>query len=270
MCLDFVRGPHLHICGCCDRKSRAACAQSFALWQQATIEITQRDHSITACSRHMYIVFFFTQIPFVVNHTLTQRHRRGCNMEIKSILVKHYTRFKASFKKSDLILNWFGVTLTGTFTFFERLVPALISKGWACCVDTDVFEKYLYQCIRSLIVFCLTVIWEWQQTFERFDFPWNRPNFDANEPMFFVKCALEISNGIEHTRHRCWCPLILLTNLREPLAKNIRNKLNIEPSSISCPGQVLFKQVFVSLSKTSHGSRITLAYVSGRQPWPGP
>ena len=24
---------------CCDRKSRAACAQSFALWQQATIEI---------------------------------------------------------------------------------------------------------------------------------------------------------------------------------------------------------------------------------------
>jgi len=24
---------------CCDRKSRAACAQSFALWQQATIQI---------------------------------------------------------------------------------------------------------------------------------------------------------------------------------------------------------------------------------------
>ena len=30
---------------CCDRKSRAACAQSFAPWQQATIEITRRDHS---------------------------------------------------------------------------------------------------------------------------------------------------------------------------------------------------------------------------------
>jgi len=26
---------------CCDRKSRAACAQIFALWQQATIEITR-------------------------------------------------------------------------------------------------------------------------------------------------------------------------------------------------------------------------------------
>jgi len=54
---------------CCDQKSWAACAQSFALWQQATIEITRRDHSIIACSRHIYIVFFFTHIPFVVNQT---------------------------------------------------------------------------------------------------------------------------------------------------------------------------------------------------------
>ena len=28
--------------------------QSFAPWQQATIEITRQDHSIIACSRHMY------------------------------------------------------------------------------------------------------------------------------------------------------------------------------------------------------------------------
>jgi len=39
---------------CCDRKSRAACAQSFAPWQQATIEVTWRDHSIIACSRHIH------------------------------------------------------------------------------------------------------------------------------------------------------------------------------------------------------------------------
>ena len=39
---------------CCDRKSRAACAQSFTLWQQATIEITRCDHSIIACPRHLY------------------------------------------------------------------------------------------------------------------------------------------------------------------------------------------------------------------------
>ena len=33
---------------CCDRKSRAAYAQTFALWQQATIETTCHDHSIIA------------------------------------------------------------------------------------------------------------------------------------------------------------------------------------------------------------------------------
>jgi len=54
---------------CCDRKSRAASAQSFALWQQATAEIMRRNHSIIACSRHVYVVLFFAHIPFVVNHT---------------------------------------------------------------------------------------------------------------------------------------------------------------------------------------------------------
>jgi len=38
---------------CCDRKARAACAQCFTLWQQATVEITRRDHSIIACSHHV-------------------------------------------------------------------------------------------------------------------------------------------------------------------------------------------------------------------------
>ena len=40
---------------CCDRKSRVAWAQSFALWQQAMIEFTCHDHSIIACSRHIYV-----------------------------------------------------------------------------------------------------------------------------------------------------------------------------------------------------------------------
>ena len=51
-------------------KARAASAQSFALWQQATIEFTRHDHSIIACSRHIYILLFFAHIPFVVNHTI--------------------------------------------------------------------------------------------------------------------------------------------------------------------------------------------------------
>jgi len=36
-------------------KARVASAQSFELWQQATTEFTRRDHSIIACSRHVYI-----------------------------------------------------------------------------------------------------------------------------------------------------------------------------------------------------------------------
>jgi len=40
---------------CCDRKALAARAQSFALWQQATIEIMHHDHSIIACLRHLYM-----------------------------------------------------------------------------------------------------------------------------------------------------------------------------------------------------------------------
>jgi len=54
---------------CCDRKDQMACAQSFTLWQQATIEITCHDHSIFACLRHIYVVLFFAHIPFMVNHT---------------------------------------------------------------------------------------------------------------------------------------------------------------------------------------------------------
>ena len=54
-------------------KARAACAQSFALWQQATIGNMRRNHSIIACSPHIYVVFFFAHIPFVVNHTFNAR-----------------------------------------------------------------------------------------------------------------------------------------------------------------------------------------------------
>jgi len=39
----------------CDWKACVANAQSFTLWQQATIEITYRDHSISACLRHRYM-----------------------------------------------------------------------------------------------------------------------------------------------------------------------------------------------------------------------
>ena len=40
----------------CNRKAWAASAQCIAPWQQATIEITRRDHSIIACSRSRVIL----------------------------------------------------------------------------------------------------------------------------------------------------------------------------------------------------------------------
>jgi len=51
-------------------KALAAHAQSFALWQQATIEFACHDHSTIAGSCHIYMVFFSTHIPFVMNQTL--------------------------------------------------------------------------------------------------------------------------------------------------------------------------------------------------------
>jgi len=44
-------------------KARAACVQSFTLWQEATIEIMRRNHSIIACSRHLYIGVFLRAHP---------------------------------------------------------------------------------------------------------------------------------------------------------------------------------------------------------------
>jgi len=47
-------------------------------WQQATIEITWQDHSIIACSRHMYCSFPRTSRSWWITHS-TQHHRRDCN-----------------------------------------------------------------------------------------------------------------------------------------------------------------------------------------------
>jgi len=69
---------------CCNRKSRAACAQSFAPWQQATIEIARRDHSIIACSCHISFYGCYssrTSRSWWIAHS-TQRQLRGCNTTI--------------------------------------------------------------------------------------------------------------------------------------------------------------------------------------------
>ena len=114
------------LCHCCGRKARAANAQSFTLWQQATIEIrslllssplastincslasqallevTHQDHSnritLLLLVRATYIwVLFFTYIPFVVNQACTAmpaemlQHHFGschaCEQKVRPIL----------------------------------------------------------------------------------------------------------------------------------------------------------------------------------------
>jgi len=68
---------------CCDRKSRAACAQSFAPWQQATIEITRRDHSTIACSRHTHI--FVLRAHPVRGESHNQRNASG---EVATVAIR--------------------------------------------------------------------------------------------------------------------------------------------------------------------------------------
>jgi len=67
---------------CCDRKARAASAQSFTLLKQATIDITRRDHSIVACSRHIYIGVRLREHPVRGEARIPAlRQRRSCNTD---------------------------------------------------------------------------------------------------------------------------------------------------------------------------------------------
>jgi len=52
--------------------------QSFTLWQQATIEFPRRDHSIIACSCHIYIGVV-VRAHSVRGELSAQRQRSGCN-----------------------------------------------------------------------------------------------------------------------------------------------------------------------------------------------
>jgi len=76
-------------------KARAACAQSFTPWQQATIEFTRRDRSPrtlvikfnrshvsirrASTPRSLYYCLFAPHVYIIVLQS-TQRQRRGCNI----------------------------------------------------------------------------------------------------------------------------------------------------------------------------------------------
>ena len=72
----------------CDRKSQAAYAQSFALWQQGKIEFTCHDHSVIACSRHIHVwcCSSRTSRSWWITQS-TQHHRKGCNRRPPTLLL---------------------------------------------------------------------------------------------------------------------------------------------------------------------------------------
>ena len=51
----------------------------LALWQQATVELTRRDHSIIACSSHVYGVFLRAHSVRGEPRISAQRQGSGCN-----------------------------------------------------------------------------------------------------------------------------------------------------------------------------------------------
>ena len=79
---------------CSDRKSRTACAQSFALWQQATIDITCHIHSIIACSRQVCTGAVLRAHP-VRGESHIQRQRRDCNNRSERFQKREYATQEA-------------------------------------------------------------------------------------------------------------------------------------------------------------------------------
>jgi len=60
------------------------CTQSFALWQKVTIEFTHHDHSLIACSRHIYGVVLRAHPICGKSHI-----QRNANGEVATILLNH-------------------------------------------------------------------------------------------------------------------------------------------------------------------------------------
>ena len=130
---------------CCDRKSRAAYAQSFALWQQATIEFTCHDHSIIACSRHLYLwCCSFTHIPFVVNHTINgtpPERLQQWHMSVRQC----WLWSENSFQFIALCLT---LTTTSATTELLRALLKTLIGSWADLSSSSGYGSYSWQNIH--------------------------------------------------------------------------------------------------------------------------
>ena len=142
-------------CNCCDRKSRAAYTQSFALWQQATIDFTCHDHSIIACSRHIYVwcCSSRTSRSWWITQS-TQHHRRGCN-NIPSFLQR-----TAPITRS-LCEGWtphdLHILVTAPFCC-DRKSRAAYTQSFAlwqqATIEFTCHDHSIIACSRNLYVWC--------------------------------------------------------------------------------------------------------------------
>ena len=111
---------------CCDRKSRAACAQSFALWQRATIEIIGRNLSSYCLLAPPTYIFVLCAHP-VLDESHNQRNATG---EVTTV-PKWVHRYLACLAGNHVLYlhihNNFAIT---TWPSYSSLQQTLIRKIW--------------------------------------------------------------------------------------------------------------------------------------------
>ena len=125
---------------CCDRKSRAAYVQSFAPWQQATIEFTCHDHSIIACSRHIYAwcCSSRTSRSWWITQS-TQHHRRGCKpstdcLGLITLVAGHCTTYHG---ERVLVVTRFNITFLPLRLYWDKMCT---------CFSKDAESLITYGC----------------------------------------------------------------------------------------------------------------------------
>jgi len=122
----FAKIGRIWLLDCCDRKTRAASAQNFTSRQQATIEITRRDHSIAACSRHVryrqwWDLNFLRTGPFtprLTNKRFSHYQSPEAKIQLKSLQLKWCLRIWKS-KQNQLAADAVCVAFV-TALSFER------------------------------------------------------------------------------------------------------------------------------------------------------
>ena len=131
---------------CCDRQARAASAQRFTMWQEATIEITRRDHSIIACSRHIYgPCFSCTFRSWWIAHSIASL-AEWLQQYVCLAPLRHYRNSPSRFSYFTALFSWLTI---GTCSMITAVEFAM--HWWR-------YRRYWNVCNMSLISFSLAVI----------------------------------------------------------------------------------------------------------------